>query len=309
MSNISSVTNYFPTANEGFTAITTTALTANPAIVPLSTVSGLVSGSIFVGIIEPNDATKKQVFTGTVDVTNSRITGCVWTRGTSLAGHTSGVTVVDYTTGTAFNMLSAGVLKEHKQSGAHGNITADNLSVGGVNVMSLLPAGVVMPYGGASAPTYWLLCNGAAVSRTTYAALYTAIGTTYGVGDGTTTFNLPDMRGRTPVGADPTALRNTVNKELGQSGGSQTHILTTAEMPTHGFSFGHHGDEGGSLVRSPNVTGGTFSANATLADTYRPPTAAVGGAASYQQPGWSFGSSAAHNNMQPYTNFNYIIKA
>jgi microcystin-dependent protein len=66
---------------------------------------------------------------------------------------------------------------------------------------SLFPPGMMAPYGGASAPTGWLLCDGSAVSRTTYANLFTAISTTYGVGNGSTTFNVPDMRAAAPVGA------------------------------------------------------------------------------------------------------------
>jgi len=63
-----------------------------------------------------------------------------------------------------------------------------------------LPAGAILQYGAASAPTGYLLCDGAAVSRTTYAALFTITSTLYGVGDGSTTFNLPDFRGRVPAG-------------------------------------------------------------------------------------------------------------
>ena len=63
------------------------------------------------------------------------------------------------------------------------------------------PVGGMTPYGGASAPTGWLLCDGSAVSRTTYYALFQAIGATWGVGDGSTTFNLPDMRESSPYGA------------------------------------------------------------------------------------------------------------
>lgn len=62
-------------------------------------------------------------------------------------------------------------------------------------VQNLVPPGVVFPYAGPTPPTGWLLCDGSAVSRTTYARLFAAIGTVYGVGDGSTTFNLPDLRG------------------------------------------------------------------------------------------------------------------
>ncbi|MBN3010378.1 tail fiber protein, partial [Ruthenibacterium lactatiformans] len=65
-----------------------------------------------------------------------------------------------------------------------------------------MPVGCVIPFAGAAAPTGWLLCQGQAISRTTYAQLFSVIGTTYGSGDGKTTFNLPDMRGRVAVGSD-----------------------------------------------------------------------------------------------------------
>ncbi|MBL8033901.1 MAG: tail fiber protein [Leptospiraceae bacterium] len=64
------------------------------------------------------------------------------------------------------------------------------------------PPGLIVAYGGATAPTGWFICNGTTVSRTTYAALFTAIGTTFGSGNGTTTFHLPDLRGRFLRGAD-----------------------------------------------------------------------------------------------------------
>lgn len=67
-------------------------------------------------------------------------------------------------------------------------------------IAEALPTGVMLPFGGATAPGGWLLCAGQAVSRTTYAALFTAIGTLYGVGDGSTTFNVPDLRDRVLVG-------------------------------------------------------------------------------------------------------------
>lgn len=71
--------------------------------------------------------------------------------------------------------------------------------------------GFVMPFAGSTAPKGWLICDGSAVSRTTYSNLYSVIGTTYGSGDGSTTFNLPDLREATPKGT-------------GLSGKSSTHI-------------------------------------------------------------------------------------
>jgi len=77
------------------------------------------------------------------------------------------------------------------------------------------PAGAIVPYVGASPPVDWLACDGAAISRTTYAELYAAIGTTFGVGDGSTTFNLPDLRGRAPVGRGSNVAVDTLGKSDG----------------------------------------------------------------------------------------------
>lgn len=96
--------------------------------------------------------------------------------------------------------------------------------------VAYVPSGTVNLYAGATAPASWLMCDGSAVSRTTYSELFTAIGTTYGAGDGTTTFNVPNLSGRVPVGLDS---GNTDYDALGETGGSNTHTLTSAEMPSH----------------------------------------------------------------------------
>ncbi|MBN2829168.1 MAG: tail fiber protein [Candidatus Cloacimonetes bacterium] len=96
-----------------------------------------------------------------------------------------------------------------------------------------IPAGVVQQYAGNSAPTGYLLCNGAAVSRTTYATLFAAIGTTYGSGNGSTTFNLPNLQGKVPVGRLST---DTSFDVLGETGGESTHTITSSEMPAHTHS-------------------------------------------------------------------------
>jgi len=101
--------------------------------------------------------------------------------------------------------------------------------------------GMVLDYAGASIPPKWLLCYGQAVSRTTYSALFTAITTTYGAGDGSTTFNLPDCRGRTIYGKDnmggsAAGVMSGANGYdgtiLGQPGGSQTWNLSIGQLPT-----------------------------------------------------------------------------
>jgi microcystin-dependent protein len=93
------------------------------------------------------------------------------------------------------------------------------------------PIGGVTQYAGATSPsTSWAICDGAAVSRTTYATLFARIGTTYGIGDNSTTFNLPNLKGRVVVGVD---AAQTEFNALGETGGAKTHTLTTAEIPAH----------------------------------------------------------------------------
>jgi microcystin-dependent protein len=98
-----------------------------------------------------------------------------------------------------------------------------------------MPIGAIIGYGAATAPPGWLLCDGSAVSRTTYAALFAVIGTGFGAGDGVTTFNVPDYRGRSPLGNSPGGLgpdRPSV-RNLGDVGGEQFHTLTVAELASH----------------------------------------------------------------------------
>jgi microcystin-dependent protein len=169
-------------------------------------------------------------------------------------------------------------------------ITAAKLASGAAFV-----SGMVMTHAGSTAPSGWVLCYGQAISRTTYADLFTAIGTTYGAGDGSTTFNVPDLRGRVVAGQDDMGgasanrLTSPINGDtLGASGGSESHTLTLDEIPahTHNTFYQTHDTSPGSggsdsdLVRSGSSTRATSSA----------------------------GGGNAHNNVQPTFILNYIIK-
>ena len=115
--------------------------------------------------------------------------------------------------------------------------TTDNQVVRKAYVDNITPAGVITQYGGATAPTGWLLCQGQAISRVNalYTRLFTAIGTNYGIGDGSTTFNVPNLQGRIPVGRDSTQSEFDA---LAETGGSKTSTLSTANLPSHQHGVG-----------------------------------------------------------------------
>lgn len=152
----------------------------------------------------------------------------------------------------------------------------------------LVPAGTVNPFAGATAPFGWLLCEGQEVSRTDYARLYAVIGDVYGDGDGVNTFNLPNMKGRVPVGMDAS---QTEFDTLGKNVGAKTHTLTVAQMPSHNHGAGG----GGSSVITWLGSGGNYAlASGSTVRGYNVE---------------NNGGGQAHNNIQPSITLSYIIKA
>lgn len=171
-----------------------------------------------------------------------------------------------------------------------------------------LPSGLVLPYAGSTAPTGYLFCYGQAVSRTTYSDLFAAISTTYGTGDGSTTFNLPDLRGRTVAGQDDmggSSANRLTNQSgglngdtLGATGGSETHTLDITEMAEHS----HY----------PNNTNG-YNDNSTSIDGLSKAGSGFTDASANAGPmteedGTAVTGGQAHNNVQPTIILNYIIK-
>ena len=152
-----------------------------------------------------------------------------------------------------------------------------------------LPVGAIMPFGSDTIPENWLLCNGQAVSRTDYQELFNTIGTNFGSGDGFTTFNLPDLRKRVPVGKDE---NDEDFDTLGNTGGEKEHTLTIDEIPSHN----HKTNIGVAL--SPESSGyrigesGVVRANDNI-----------------ERDSQNTGGNQPHSILQPYIVQNYIIKA
>ena len=185
----------------------------------------------------------------------------------------------------------------------------------------LIPIGIILDYGGSTAPVGWFLPYGQAVSRTTYVELFQVIGTTFGSGDGSTTFNLPDCRGRVTAGRDNMGgsgagrLTSTIispdANTVGGVGGAQTIQLSQANLPSAGLTV-----SGSATVTSTRSDILNFGGLQTPPDTGPPlgslgvgtgiglvSTGAITGTTS------AMGSDVSHNNVQPTLIVNKIIFA
>lgn len=159
-----------------------------------------------------------------------------------------------------------------------------------------VPPGMVLPYCGTSLPTGYLTCDGSAVSRTTYATLFSKISTTWGVGDGSTTFNLPNFLGRGLIG-DGTGSGLTA-RTVADTGGTETHTLVESEMPGHTHSV----LDGSSNPIAANDTGSDVNAE------YRTGFNIVSVATGDTFSATSTGGDGAHNNMHPFAVIKWCIK-
>lgn len=152
-----------------------------------------------------------------------------------------------------------------------------------------VPTGTVVPFAGSNAPKDYLICDGSAISRQIYSKLFEVIGTIYGSGDGSSTFNLPNIKGNVIVGCDSS---NSKFNSLGMTGGEETHKLTISEMPSHNHRqtvTASRSGSGNTYVswNANNLTGNTDTGARNTLNT---------------------GGNQAHNNLQPYIVLNYIIK-
>jgi len=162
----------------------------------------------------------------------------------------------------------------------------------------LVPAGSVLAYISTNAPKGWLSCLGQAVDREEYADLFEVIGTAYGSGNGSTTFNLPDLAGRVIVGQG--SGLGLTSRAMAATGGAETHTLTTGEMPSHSHTTNAVGGTLGLITADgSNTAGGGLDSSPTEPNIYAAPAALTVDSA---------GTGGAHNNMQPFAVLNYIIK-
>lgn len=155
------------------------------------------------------------------------------------------------------------------------------------------PPGLICAYAGAVAPAGWLLCDGALVSRTGYAALFAAIGERYGAGDGTSTFALPDFRGRMALGVGTGS--GLTGRTLGETGGAEAVALSTNHLPSHKHGFETRSSIGDASNPRGPVVGSPSNIVAFAEDAATNPVAATGG----DEP---------HPNMPPFLGVNHLIK-
>lgn len=172
--------------------------------------------------------------------------------------------------------------------------------------------------GVSTAPAGWLVANGQAVSRNTYAALFAAIGETYGAGDGAMTFNVPDLAGRFPLGADGTHA-------MGAQGGAETAALTMANIPAHthtiahthdashahtassgnvNLDHGHHfvvGGGGHEHLYAANVNRNNYQSGGSFGAAYSEFTAGTGGGGGHTHEGDTWGVAGGLNHAHSVT--------
>lgn len=183
-------------------------------------------------------------------------------------------------------------------------VDCDSDSTGGTSVISFAPqVGEIRIWAGDTAPDKWMICNGSVISRETYMDLFTEIGTTYGGGDGSTTFAIPNFKGRMPCGAGESTANGHVMHTLGISDGEEKHVLTSGELAAHAHTFS----------KATATTSGKYKKNAQSgSNTNRVDADGTSSTTGPYTTTLSLtlnntGSNTAHNNMPPYTNVNFII--
>lgn len=165
---------------------------------------------------------------------------------------------------------------------------------------AVVPVGGMLPFGGTSAPTGYLMCDGAQVNRVTYKTLFDVIGTDWGAGDGSTTFNLPDARGKSPLGKAASGTGSTLGGSLGSldhthAGGAHTHAISSDGGHSHSVDSHAHsiGDDGSH--RHELAVSGQYEPGGTGWGLIDPETTEVG----HHDHGGATGLDSPNTNFQP----------
>lgn len=185
--------------------------------------------------------------------------------------------------------------------------TRYNFDGGDLTGIQGVNTGLIIPWGDSTVPSGFLDCDGAAVSRTTYASLFAVIGTNYGAGDGSTTFNVPDLIDRTAVGKSPnkaqfsTGGENSVTSTGNASGNLGNRTLGVPTIASHNHP--------GSIKRSNNTQdsnpGGTGVVNRSNSNQN---SGNKGGSGAHSHPLSVSFNGGSDSVLQPYTTLKYIIK-
>lgn len=188
-----------------------------------------------------------------------------------------------------------------------------DLFMAGVATSGSVPTGTISQYAGDIAPEGWLLCNGQEVLRDTYPALYATISNKYGTPSDGTKFKLPNLAGRVPVGAGTGTGLSARN--LASSGGTETHTLSTSEIPSHYHTLSDPGHDHRSYTTINGdwvgISTGYGESGWAVADSpgYNNNTSHIGAASNTTNISVNpSGGGGSHNNMQPYIVLNHIIR-
>lgn len=251
-----------------------------------------------------------------VQIIGSSGTGVVIPNGTTTTVYCDGFNVYGALNGVTGNFNIPGNATVTGNATVSGNATiTGNLTVSGSN--NVVPAGSLLMWSTASAPSGYLLCNGAAVSRSTYAALFAVIGTTFGAGDTTTTFNVPNYTNRMPYGttigttggsADAIVVTHThtLSGTTGAMSANATHTHTATDSGHTHLANGFGGAQPGLTTSGTPINGQSSTtvgyANISVSSANVDHTHTLSGTTS------SAGSSGTNANLPPYLGINFIIK-
>ena len=259
-------------------------------------------------------------------LTNSGDTGIIYSSGAA-NGTSTGLVIAPWSSSTVGIRITASgnvgintatpqtLLSVNGTTYTHSDIHIDNNLIVSGNIQfggNINPVGSIAAYSISSIPSGWLLCDGSAVSRTTYSSLFAIIGTTYGSGDGSTTFNLPNLTGRVPIGIDSS---DSNMNSMGETGGRKT--VSGTDLPSHYHSVPNHthtyedvyyaessGTDDIGLGQNHRGSGATDSDNEDYAVT----RTTVSGGPGNTNTDTNGVTNSTMNIMNPYLTLKYMIK-